>query len=212
MNEEKLKALTELLGNEALAKSMLAQAEQTDKSAQAAGFAYKSHEDLGKMSSDDLLEYALQKKEYEEAQAQQQQQPEAETLKAIDERLDKILTVLESHATAIKELKEAKVEKATEQEAQETQQTNYFQALDERLKALEDDQPRALARDNGHRASESGPVDEDDEGKKEKDAQNAQKAALEQNPAVGPFAGVAMKMSPVQHPYWGGAPNTNSGQ
>ena len=210
MNEEKLKALTDLIGDEALVKSLLDQAEKTDKAAEAAGFTYKSHDDLAKMPADALLEYALTLKEYEQAEEEKasQQQPESETLKAIDERLDRILGILEQHGTAIKALEEKQPEPAAapEQEQAAKEQTTRLAEVDERLKALESEQPRATS--GGHRASQSGPIDSEDKGQIEPTEAQKEKETLEANPQVGPFADVAIKMAggAPAHPYWGQAP------
>lgn len=213
MSEEKIKALKNLLGED-VATQLLTQAQSVEKEAEGLGITFKElgEAELSELSADALLEYALAKKEYEEAK-QASKQPEAETEKAngqVIEYLDRIMAKLETHETAIKELQATK--EARPQEPPPAQpQPGPWEKIDERLKALEDDQPPAMQR--GYRASQDSQPVEDAAKEELSEREKAAKEIAEQNPQLEPFAhiGASFGSQPWQgHPYWG-APGMQPG-
>jgi len=105
MNTDKIKEFINLVGPAEAAK-LLGDISATDKSAQQAGFVYKSQRDLENMTGDELLEYSLLLKEHEAAQAE----AEAEATKAAQTGsesralLERMMTMMEAHDQAIKSL------------------------------------------------------------------------------------------------------------
>jgi 2'-5' RNA ligase len=208
--EEKLQELVKTFGEQA--RGILAQAQANEKEAEAQGVAFKElgETELSQLSADALLEYALAKKEYEEAQAAQAAKQNSTHPANEDEDMPtmmrRVMKMLETHDAAIKELQASRKEAATQQAQPEP--PSLYKEMDERLKALESDQPPALQR--GYRASQDGAPVEDAAKEELTEREKAMKAAMEKNPEIAPFAHVGASFGSASnpaafggHPYWG---------
>ena len=205
MSEEKIKALENLLGGKEKAEALLAQVSETDKGAEEAGFTFKSSKDLAVLGADELLAYSLSLKDYEEAEAKK---AKAET-NQIPTLLARLTDLVEANTKAIKELVKGKAEEKQEATKEAGKPDEELTKLNERLKALEGEQPRASQ--NGYRASQSSdPIDEKP-AVTEKDKIRAE--VLKSNPEVEPFLDIAEGFSrqPGGHPYYGQAGEQTTG-
>lgn len=172
MNEEKVKALRLLLGNEA--DAILAQVETQEKSIEGMGVKFKGQNDLSTLSADDLLDYALAKKEAELAAKEEGDSSEGTEARADEtvpvgqaefaqllEAINGLRGEFKAYATEMKaqmgsQAKEANA--AAQKEADDAVRASRLEKqiglLQTQLKELQGEQPRA--KQPGYRPSRDG--------------------------------------------------------
>lgn len=210
---EKLKALKALLNDDALMNSVLGQAETNEKQADGMGIAFKSNDDLSKMTPDQLLDYALNLKEAEvEAAEKKAEAPKADKKEDMEEEDDEPMKELKGYVTKMggymdrmeKMFGETKKEVSQQGEQVEAhtmrfetlettikELTGKLKAATKELATLKSEQPKAIA--NGYRPTQSADTETTEKAKVEalKEGGDAWGSFLD-------FAGMSLKQDGVQ--------------
>lgn len=209
---EKIKALKALLNDETLMGSVLGQAETNEKQADGMGIAFKSSDDLSKMTPDQLLDYALNLKEAEVEAAQKAEAPKADKKEDMEEEEDEPMSELKGYVTKMggymdrmeKMFGETKKEVSQQGEQVEAhtmrfetlettikELTGKLEAATKELATLKSEQPKAIA--NGYRPTQAA------------DTETTEKAKVETEKEDGDawgsfldFAGMSLKQDGVQ--------------
>ncbi|MEI2773364.1 MAG: 2'-5' RNA ligase family protein [Candidatus Competibacter sp.] len=173
MDKEKEKALRLLLGDETT-DIVLAQVEAKEKSVAGMGVSFKSQDELSKLNADDLLDYALAKKEAELAAKEEGEGGQGDEVRTDEtapvgqgefrqlvEAINGLRDEFKAYATEMKaqmgsQAKEvdAAAQKVKEDQARATRLEKQIGILQTQLKELQGEQPRA--KQPGYRPSRDG--------------------------------------------------------